>query len=90
MTTITITDQTSTKESTRAVTARPYATASIGGDRERALVPLFVPASQAYYWTLDWQRAEARALRELAEGHGRRFASGAAAAEWLLAEIDDA
>jgi hypothetical protein len=50
--------------------------------------PLFV-RDQAYYWTMEWQRAEAEALREIAEGKALRFSSGAAAAEWLLTDGDE-
>ncbi len=55
------------------------------GDGRFSSAPFFVPRDQAYYWTLAWQRDEAEALREIAEGNTQRFASGAAAAEWLLA-----
>ena len=57
--------------------------ASAGPSRE---VPLFVPRSQAYYWSEEWQEGEAKSLRDLAEGKVRRFGSGAEAARWLLAD----
>jgi hypothetical protein len=51
-------------------------------------IPLFMPRSQAYYWSIDWQVGELEALREIAEGDVRSFGSGAAAAEWLLKRDD--
>jgi hypothetical protein len=50
--------------------------------------PLFVPRNQAYFWTAEWQAGEREALAELANGEGRRFDSGAAAAAWLLSDDD--
>lgn len=64
------------------------ATAHASSDVDRRQAPLFVPRKQTYYWTLEWQHGEAEALREIAEGRARRFASGAAAAEWLLSDDD--
>jgi hypothetical protein len=63
------------------------ANAYVAGDNaQHRRAPLFVPLDQAYYWTIDWQRAEAEAMREIADGQSLRFASGAAAAEWLLSD----
>jgi hypothetical protein len=52
----------------------------------RSRVPFFVPREQAYYWSIAWQTGESEALREIANGDARRFASGAAAAKWLLSD----
>ena len=71
-----------------SVVVPAYATASTAPETPRR-VPLFMPHDQAYYWTTAWQRDEAEALREIAEGKARRFASGAAAAEWLLTDDDE-
>lgn len=60
-----------------------------GGPRGGPRAPFFVPRDQAYYWTHEWQRAEAEGLREIAEGNVRRFASGSAAAAWLLSDAED-
>ena len=62
-----------------------FATASAGkGSNQRT--PLFVPRNQAYYWTRQWQNAEAEGLREIAAGKTRQFTSGASAARWLLSD----
>ena len=52
----------------------------------RSRLPLFVHRDQAYYWTAAWQAAEGEALREIADGEGLRFRSGADPARWLLAD----
>jgi hypothetical protein len=48
--------------------------------------PLFVPFGQDYFWTTEWQRGEAEALREIANGDVHRFVSGEAAVRWLLSD----
>lgn len=53
-----------------------------------ARAPLFIPLGQDYFWTAAWQRGEAEALREIANGDIRRFTSGEAAVRWLLADDD--
>jgi hypothetical protein len=60
--------------------------ASTSETQGRLRAPLFVPRQQTYYWTREWQEAEARAVREIAAGQLRRFASGAEAAAWLLSD----
>ena len=86
-TTITLPTDPTSGEKPSSLMLRTYATASSGRQTPRR-VPLFVPRDQAYYWTTQWQRDEAEALREIAEGKARRFSSGAAAAEWLVADDD--
>jgi len=66
----------------------PTATAYATDSDRRTRLPLFVPRDQAYYWTAAWQAAEGAALREIADGEGLRFRSGADAARWLLADDD--
>ena len=51
-------------------------------------VPLFVPRSEAYYWTREWQRDEAEALKELERGEGRVFHDPKDAARWLRSPED--
>ena len=87
MTTITIPSRASEGD-TSSITLPPYATASAGVHEHRR-APLFVPRNQAYYWTKGWQRDEAEALREIADGKALRFSTGAVAAEWLLADDDE-
>ena len=50
--------------------------------------PVSIPASQLYYWTREWQDAEAEALAELDRGEGQVFESGHDAVKWLLADDD--
>ena len=63
--------------------------ASASGQDRGLRVPIFMPTSQAYYWTRDWQDGEAEALRDIEDGRVRRFASGAEAARWLLSPDED-
>ena len=42
--------------------------------------------SQSYYWTTEWQEAEREAMEEFRRGEYLGFASGAEAAEWLMAD----
>jgi hypothetical protein len=53
-----------------------------------ARAPLFIPHGQDYFWTAEWQRGEAEALEEIANGDIRRFTSGTDAVRWLLADDD--
>jgi hypothetical protein len=50
----------------------------------RGRAPFFMASGQEYFWTAEWQRGEAEALREIANGDVRRFSSGEAAVRWLL------
>lgn len=85
MTTIMISpNQTEQHTRTVCLSAFPNAYASVVETPRRA--PYFVPLDQAYFWTYKWQRDEAEALREIAEGNVQDFASGAAAIAWLLAD----
>ena len=42
--------------------------------------------SQSYYWTREWQEAEREAIEEFRRGEYVSFASGAEAAQWLMAD----
>jgi hypothetical protein len=46
--------------------------------------PAFIPADQAYYWSIPWQESERRALADLAAGRSRTFADPADAVRYLL------
>ena len=85
MTTITLSTL-DTAEQSASVELHVFESASAGPSSD---VPLFVPRAQIYYWTEEWQAGEAEALRDLAEGNVRRFASGAEASRWLLADDAD-
>jgi hypothetical protein len=47
-------------------------------------IPAFIPADQAYYWSIPWQESERRALADLAAGRSRTFAHPADAVRYLL------
>jgi hypothetical protein len=47
-------------------------------------IPAFIPADQAYYWSIRWQESERRALADLAAGRSRSFADPADAVRYLL------
>lgn len=52
-------------------------------------VPYFyVPRREAYYWTLEWQRDEAEALREVERGESRVFFDPKEAVRWLRSDGD--
>lgn len=42
-----------------------------------------VDASQAYFWTEEWQEAEREADEDIKAGRGKKFKSGAEAAKYL-------
>ena len=63
-----------------------FVSAVTSADRFSRDRPVFIPASQLYYWTREWQDGEAEALAELDRGEGQVFESGADAAKWLLAD----
>jgi hypothetical protein len=50
--------------------------------------PFFVPRWEAYYWTREWQRDEAEALKELRRGESRVFFDPKEAVRWLRSEED--
>jgi hypothetical protein len=47
-------------------------------------IPSFIPADQAYFWSLTWQESERRALDDLAAGRSQSFADPAEAVRHLL------
>jgi hypothetical protein len=47
-------------------------------------MPSFIPADQAYFWSLTWQESERRALEDIAAGNAQSFADPAAAVRYLL------
>jgi hypothetical protein len=85
MTTITL-SLNQIEEHTTTVCLSTIPTAYTGAAETRRRAPYFVPRDQAYFWTQKWQADEAKALREIADGNVRDFASGAAAIAWLLAD----
>jgi hypothetical protein len=73
---------------TEMLTLPREANASQGVKGEAPSVPLFVPQGQLYYWSNEWQDGENEALNDLAAGRFRTFATGSAAAAWLLRDED--
>jgi hypothetical protein len=51
-------------------------------------IPSFIPADQAYFWSLTWQESERRALDDIAAGRSQSFADPAAAVRYLLGHGD--
>jgi hypothetical protein len=47
-------------------------------------IPAFIPADQAYYWSIPWQESERKALDDIAAGRARTFADPTDAARYLL------
>jgi hypothetical protein len=84
MSTVTISTESTTQRET--VLLPPIATAFSSDAELRGNMPLFVPRDQAYFWTHQWQEAEAEALREIAAGQVKQFEGGLAAVAWLLSE----
>jgi hypothetical protein len=64
-----------------------------GGVRSsRRIVPLFVPADEAYYWSRHWQQGVAESMRDLQAGDFKDFDSDDPndVARWLLdVDADD-
>ena len=60
-----------------------YQSASVGPERPPFRVPFFVPRTQAYYWSREWQRGEAEADAELGRGEARAFDDPGEALRWL-------
>jgi hypothetical protein len=61
------------------------ATVEFGGSVVHSrTIPDFIPADQAYFWSVPWQAAERRALADIEAGRSRSFADPAAAVRYLL------
>lgn len=52
--------------------------------RGRRQVPLFIPASQAYYWSSTWQEGEAETRANLDAGNAQTFSDPLDAIRHLL------
>lgn len=52
--------------------------------KPRRRVPLFIPASQVYYWSSQWQRDEAESLANLRAGRSKTFDKPTDALRYLL------
>jgi hypothetical protein len=63
----------------------PRTHGDVGRIPQEASIGQFRDASQAWFWTPDWQAGEREASTELAEGCGQVFES----AEEFLASLDD-
>ncbi len=51
-------------------------------------IPAFIPADQAYYWSIRWQESERKALADIAAGRARTFADPSDAVRYLLGSIE--
>ncbi len=47
-------------------------------------IPVFIPADQAYYWSVPWQESERMALADIENGRSRTFADPHDAVRYLL------
>lgn len=47
-------------------------------------MPVFVPASQLYYWSFAWRDSERRAMEDLRAGRSQRFDDPTAAVHYLF------
>lgn len=52
-------------------------------------IPFSVPRDQLYYWTREWQEAEAEADEELRRGEARIFDDPEEALRWLDSPEDE-
>jgi hypothetical protein len=48
------------------------------------IIPAFIPAEQAYFWSVPWQESERRALADIAAGRSQTFADPGDAVRYLL------
>lgn len=85
MSTLTVAPKQNTEQ--KLTTTVPPVEAFTASGRDAGVrAPVFVPRDQLYYWSREWQVAEAEALTDIAEGRVHRFASGAEASAWLLSD----
>ncbi len=47
-------------------------------------IPAFIPADQAYYWSVSWQESERQALADIENGRLRTFNDPNDAVRYLL------
>jgi hypothetical protein len=59
------------------------ATLTVAGRQRGASKPIFIPASQRYFWTQAWQRGESESLLDVASGEYEDFDDLADAEAWL-------
>jgi len=57
-------------------------------ERSPSVLPVSIPESQLYYWTLKWQTDEAESIRELDNGESVTFDNADAVIRWLLDPLD--
>lgn len=56
----------------------------VGNVTLSSTIPAFIPADQAYYWSIQWQESEQKALADIAAGRTRTFADPTDAVRYLL------
>jgi hypothetical protein len=49
-------------------------------------IPTFIPADQAYYWSIHWQASERKALADIEANRTRIFADPTDAVRYLLGD----
>jgi hypothetical protein len=71
-------------ESTIAESFLSVAVAFAGSVHTSSSIPAFIPADQAYFWSIPWQESERKALADIAAGRSRTFADPTDAVRYLL------
>ncbi len=61
-----------------------FSVAFAGSVSTSPTMPAFIPAEQAYFWSVPWQESERRALADLAAGRSQTFADPGDAVRYLL------
>lgn len=64
-------------------------TESLLGDAHDRRVPPWIPASQRYYWSSQWQREELASLQDIKNGDVHRFGNSMDAIRWLLSDDNE-
>ncbi len=74
----------STADSTAGTVLADAGAVSSNVKRLSGKMPLFVPRSETFYWTPEWQYGEQEALKELERGEGKVFHDPEEAVRWLM------
>jgi hypothetical protein len=61
-----------------------FSVAFAGSVSTSQTIPDFIPADQAYFWSVPWQESERRALADIAAGRSQTFADPGDAVRYLL------
>jgi hypothetical protein len=59
---------TMTDTTSQRIAVLPHSTEATGPEPGQIRIPIVMPASQTYYWSAAWQRAEAESLADYSTG----------------------